>query len=125
MSKKRTSSCPCSSGLNYADCCQSYIEGCTPAPTAEALMRSRYTAYAQNNGAYLLESWHPSTRPQSLDLASNMKWIRLKIVNSSESSVEFVATCRIDGKAHNLHEVSRFVFEEGRWYYVDGEIDEN
>jgi SEC-C motif-containing protein len=87
-------------------------------------MRSRYTAYAQNNEAYLLESWHPSTRPRSLDLASNMKWIRLKIVNSSESSVEFVATCRIDGKAHNLHEVSRFVFEAGRWYYVDGEIDE-
>jgi SEC-C motif-containing protein len=57
-------------------------------------------------------------------MASNMKWIRLKIVNSNESSVEFVATCRIDGKAHNLHEVSRFVFEEGRWYYVDGEIEE-
>ena len=124
MSKKRTSSCPCGSGLDYADCCRSYIEGCTPAPTAEALMRSRYTAFAQNNVAYLMESWHLSTRPRSLDLASNMKWIRLKIVNSSESTVEFVATCRIDGKAHKLHEVSRFVFEAGRWYYVDGEIDE-
>ena len=86
-------------------------------------MRSRYTAYTQNNQAYLIDSWHPSTRPQSLNLVSNMKWLRLKIVNSSESSVEFVATCRMDGKAHNLHEVSRFVFEQGCWYYVDGDID--
>ncbi len=59
-----------------------------------------------------------------MSLASNVKWIRLKIVHNSEFSVEFVATCRVDGKAHHLHEVSCFVFEEGRWYYVDGEINE-
>jgi len=86
-------------------------------------MRSRYTAYCLNKSDYLLSSWHPSTRPTILENdAENTKWIRLKIVSSTKNTVEFIATCRIQGKAHKLHETSRFIFERPCWYYVNGEI---
>lgn len=101
------------------------MNGELSAPTAEALMRSRYTAYAMHNTQYLLQSWHASTRPASLDLDSSTQWIRLKILTSLADRVEFVATCRINGKAHKLQENSRFVHEYGRWYYVDGQVEES
>ena len=106
-------------------CCQPCINGELPAPTAEALMRSRYTAYAMQNTRYLLETWHASTRPASLELDSSTQWIRLKILDSSADRVEFVATCRINGKAHRLQENSRFEYERGRWYYLDGLVEES
>ena len=106
-------------------CCQPGINGESPAPTAEALMRSRYTAYAMQNTQHLLETWHASTRPASLELDSSTKWIRLKILASSVDRVEFVAICRINGKAHRLKENSCFVHEHGRWYYVDGQVEES
>ena len=96
-------------------------------------MRSRYSAYVTANKKYLLATWHHSTRPASLDLEaeSNTKWIGLKIVQTQKGSaadvegiVEFVARYKINGKAHKLHEESRFVKEAGQWYYVSGEIGE-
>jgi SEC-C motif-containing protein len=125
--KPRTSPCPCGAS-DYADCCGRYHGG-IPAPDAEALMRSRYSAYVLRLEPYLLATWHPSTRPASLDLAAdNTKWLGLEVKNHSQggngrATVEFVARYKIGGRAQRLHETSRFVFEGGRWYYVDGEFD--
>jgi SEC-C motif-containing protein len=121
--KKIDPSCPCSSGKTLADCCEPYINGNAPAPSAETLMRSRYTAYVLHDQTYLLDSWHASTRPESIEMDPDIHWIRLKILNSDNDHVEFVATFRRHGKAHKLHENSRFIFEDGRWFYVDGVTD--
>lgn len=97
--------------------------------TAEALMRSRFEAYRAADAAWLLASWHPSTRPDSLDLADNPVWRQLQIVatlrggpDDNDGIVEFRASYRADGAHGVLHERSRFVRDDGRWYYVDGEI---
>jgi len=91
-------------------------------------MRSRYTAYSLGRGDYLRTTWHPMTRPQDLGLEQPVKWIGLKILqtwNGSpddvEGKVEFVARYKIGGRAHRLHEISRFERRDGRWLYVDGE----
>ena len=88
-------------------------------------MCSRYTAYAMRDEAYLLATWHPSTRPASLDLAADTetKWIGLDVKNAEATGadsavVEFVARYKLGGRAQRLHEVSRFVREQSRWYYV-------
>lgn len=88
-------------------------------------MRSRYTAYAQQNEQYLLDSWHASTRPESINIDPSVQWLRLSILNSDTDHVEFVATYRLQGRAHKLHENSRFVFEDGKWFYVDGIINDD
>lgn len=126
--------CPCQSGLAFELCCGPRLDGSRPAETAEALMRSRYTAYTLADEAYLLASWHPSTRPASLDLAAGppAKWLGLQIKRhvpasgaaSEPALVEFVARYKIGGRAHRLHETSRFVREDGRWLYLDGDIAE-
>jgi len=123
--------CPCQSGKPFDDCCAPVIMGELPAKTAEALMRSRYTAFTLRDEAYLLASWHPSTRPATLDLAVEPvpKWIGLQVrqqvqTGDNTAIVEFVARYRIGGKAHRLHETSRFVREEHRWFYVGGELHE-
>ena len=92
-------------------------------------MRSRYTAYVLGLEDYLLATWHTSTRPASLDLAGDTatRWLGLsvkrhEVIDETHAIVEFVARYKIGGRAHRLHEVSRFVREEGRWYYVDGEF---
>ena len=84
-------------------------------------MRSRYVAYCLNEEQYLLESWHVSTRPASVKADPAVKWIRLKIVDavSRDDQVEFVATHRVNGKAHKLREKSRFVFDGDAWFYLD------
>ncbi len=124
-----TTSCPCGSGLAFDHCCGPLLAGARRAPTAEALMRSRYTAFALGNAAYLLETWHPKTRPEALELDDTppLKWIGLQvrrhqITGEDRAEVEFVARCRIGGRAERLHESSRFVREDGRWFYVDGEL---
>ncbi len=114
--------CPCGSGKKPDDCCAPVIKGNTPAQTVETLMRSRYTAYTQHNANYLLKTWHRSTRPQSIEFDKQMQWLRLKIVHSNDNTVEFIATFRINSKAHKLHEKSRFVQEHGQWFYVDGDM---
>ena len=128
--------CPCESGKPYSQCCEVYHLG-TPAPTAEALMRSRYSAYALANQnpvllEYLLQTWHPDTRPQSLDLNGEnaTKWLGLQVkrhvkIDADNAVVEFVArykhTNNLGGKAERLHETSRFKQIENRWYYLDGD----
>ncbi len=122
MNKNKTGpSCPCGSGNALENCCQPYLNAGKVAPTAEALMRSRFTAYALRDARYLLDSWHGSTRPATLELEPDVQWIRLKILGSSRDCVEFIATYRVQGKAHKLHEDSRFLLEGDRWYYLDGE----
>jgi SEC-C motif domain protein len=124
--------CPCLSGENYGACCGPFhagVSGGGPyAPTAEALMRSRYSAFAVEDADYLAATWHPSTRPHDLDLADGVTWRRLDIVRTEAGGpfdatgvVEFVAHHRSAGGGRGrLHEVSRFVREDGRWFYVDG-----
>ena len=91
-------------------------------------MRSRYSAYLLKLEEFMLATWHPSTRPAALDLAADStKWLGLEIKNHiSESedhaTVEFVARYKVGGRAGRLHEVSRFVREQGLWFYVDGEF---
>ena len=121
--------CPCgNANKEYTDCCARYLNGREDAATAEALMRSRYTAYTFENEGYLLSTWHPSTRPDSLKLADgpHKKWLGLRVsrheqTGENHSVVEFVARYKVGGRAHRLHEISRFVREGGRWFYVDGE----
>lgn len=94
-------------------------------------MRSRYSAYVLDDGDYLLATWHPSTRPAELTLDARLQWLGLDIrrcehggPDDEQGIVEFVARGKVNGRAERLHEVSRFVKEEGRWFYVDGELQE-
>lgn len=112
--------CPCGSGLAYDACCGRFHAG-TPAPTAEALMRSRYSAYALGLDAYVLATWHPSTRPASLDQDDDVEWKKLQIVDVLETVVEFRAAFRSPRGGGLVHERSRFVHEGGHWLYVDGD----
>jgi len=118
--------CPCESGKFYSACCEPYHKGIA-APTAEALMRSRYTAFTLGLEAYLLQTWHANTRPVVLNLAedSATKWLGLQIKNTKKiseksASVEFVARYKVAGKAERLHELSEFEWIAGRWYYLVG-----
>ena len=92
-------------------------------------MRSRYSAYALGLEDYLLATWHSSTRPASLDLklGPQPKWLGLEVKATNDAgdtaTVEFVARCRVGGRAQRLHELSRFVCEAGRWYYLAAAID--
>jgi len=125
-----TNLCPCGSGLAYEQCCGRYHHGAA-APTAETLMRSRYSAYVLNLIDYLQTTWHPSTRPATLDFDKDAPhWCGLEIlahkggsVTEEQGEVEFVAHwVTDDGKRGALHELSRFVHEHGQWYYLDGEL---
>lgn len=113
--------------MDYAACCGRYHGG-DPAPDAATLMRSRYSAYVLKLEACLLATWHPSTRPATLDLAAdNAKWLGLEVKkhtpeSADRATVEFVARYKIGGRAYRMHEISRFVREEERWFYVDGEF---
>jgi SEC-C motif-containing protein len=125
--------CPCGrtaqgKSLAYAACCGRFIDhwDAVPAPDAEHLMRSRYTAFVRESAAYLQASWHASQRPPELAFEPAAKWLGLQVkhfaaTGSDTAEVEFVARFRVAGRAVRLHERSRFVREEGRWYYVDGD----
>ena len=134
--------CPCGRRdrrelpLAFAQCCGRYIDDFanTPAPDAESLMRSRYTAFVLERADYLLATWHASTRPATLSFEEGVKWLGLdlrsrSVLDADHAEVEFVARQRSSaGVATRLHERSRFVREEdealqNRWYYVDGDID--
>ncbi len=97
--------------------------------TAEALMRSRYAAFASGDVSWLLATWHPSTRPSTLDLTDNPTWRALQILDTvaggeddDAGEVEFRASYRSGGRHGIMHERSRFVREGGRWFYVDGDL---
>lgn len=122
--------CPCLSGGVFGDCCGKVhadrAAGGPGAVTAEALMRSRYSAYSVGNVDYVLDSWHPSTRPSALELDPDLAWRRLDIVDTVAGGpfddtgiVEFAAHYRLDGDRGVQRERSSFVREGGRWYYVD------
>ena len=123
--------CPCDPKRAYASCCGRAHRG-ERASDAEALMRSRYSAYVLGVSDYLLATWHPSTRPRQLDLAEppdrRTRWLGLAIkchVDSGDgrAEVEFVARYRVGGgSACRLHERSRFAREDGIWFYLDGEV---
>lgn len=126
-----TEPCPCGTGLAYAGCCGRWHDGPQrlQAPDAPALMRSRYSAFVRGLHAYLLETWHPSTRPASLGADEpGLKWLGLELrrhvaQDADHATVEFVARSRTAAGAHRLHETSRFVREGGRWFYVDGQFE--
>ncbi len=90
-------------------------------------MRSRYTAYVLKLEDYLLQTWHPDTRPTALDLVEDTltKWLGLEVkrfeaTGDETAIVEFVARYKVNGKAERLHEISRFVKMRHHWYYRDG-----
>ncbi len=127
--KKDSHLCPCDSGKLFKLCCQPYVEQINNAPTAEALMRSRYSAFVLRNEDYLRYSWHPDTCPENIHLNKNTQWLGLKIINTvaggekdDTGEVEFIARSKTNGKASRLHENSRFSRFENRWVYVDGKI---
>jgi len=123
------SHCACGNPRAYVDCCGRFHAG-VAADNAVKLMRSRYSAYVLRLDQYLLETWHASTRPKELDLLETdvLQWLGLEI-RSQQSSlerarIEFIARYRVGGPGWPIerqHEISRFVKENGRWYYVDGE----
>ncbi|MDX5446702.1 MAG: SEC-C domain-containing protein [Zoogloeaceae bacterium] len=120
--------CLCGSGEVFQRCCGPWLRG-EPAPDAEALMRSRYSAYVLRDEPYLLATWHPETRPACLDLSADggTRWLGLSVkrhvqTGAESAQVEFVARYRIGGRGYRMHETSRFVREDGRWFYVVGEM---
>ena len=129
VEKKHRGPCPCGSLKTYERCCQRWHDGETPGD-AEALMRSRYTAYFLKLEDYLLATWHPRTRPPSLSLDEfRRRWLGLKILRhealaADAAIVEFIARYKASGRAHDMRETSRFIRDNGRWLYVEGEIAE-
>jgi SEC-C motif-containing protein len=120
---KAVTTCPCGRGLEYAECCGPAHDGTAPA-TAEALMRSRYSAFALDNDAYVLRTWHPHTRPATVEPDRGLRWVGLDVLESSgggmfeaEGVVEFRAHYRDHGRAGDMVERSRFVRHEGQWVY--------
>ena len=121
--------CPCGSGNALVECCGKYLSGAAHAPTAETLMRSRYTAFTVMDDEYLTRTWHPDNRPTDLDLDPNQKWLRLEILDTergglfdSDGVVEFRAHYAFGRERGMLHERSRFARTDGKWLYVDGDI---
>ena len=114
--------------MAFEACCGRYLDHDTPAPEAESLMRSRYSAYVLGREPHLLATWHPSTRPAFLELESGVKWLGLevrqhRVWDDAHAEVEFIARHKpATGPAVRLHERSRFVREAGRWTYVDGDM---
>lgn len=91
-------------------------------------MRSRYSAYVKDLAGYLMDTWHPSRRdPELPRLQPGVQWLGLevrrhRVLDDAHAEVEFVARSKFGGRAHRLHETSRFLREDGRWYYVDGDL---
>ncbi|WP_341236615.1 YchJ family metal-binding protein [uncultured Limnobacter sp.] len=129
VQKNKSLLCPCGKG-SYASCCEPFHINVALPPTAEALMRSRYSAYAMGLSDYVLSTWHASTRPNQLDLQQELaqgQWLGLNVKGhwpqGKHAEVEFVARYKPhSGPASRLHERSRFVQENGQWFYVDGDL---
>ena len=121
----KSTPCPCGQD-NFATCCGRFLEDRQHPESALELMRSRYTAYALRDECYLRATWHSSTRPihRLFGNDDQIQWLSLNIRSHEQegnaASVEFLARYKIQGRAHKLHEISRFVREEGQWFYLDG-----
>ncbi len=125
--------CPCGRhsakgrAVVYGQCCGQWLETDLPAPTAESLMRSRYSAFCLERAPYVLRTWHATSRPASIEFEPGVKWLGLEVrshtvQDATHAQVEFVARQKsATGPAVRLHERSRFVLEDGRWFYVDGD----
>ena len=128
MTQAANGVCPCGGG-SYLACCGRYHAG-EAVPSAEALMRSRYAAYVLGLWNYLRSTWHASTRPVQLAVDDGpTAWLGLRVKRCESSdechaTVEFVARYKVGGKAFRLHEISRFLRDDGRWYYLDGRFPE-
>lgn len=116
--------CPCGLGDAYDGCCGRLHNG-TPAATAEALMRSRYSAFAVGDADYLLRTWHPTARPRTLSLDPEITWTRLAVLDTAggglfdaTGTVRFRAVYAQDGRRAVLDENSRFVRQDGQWSYL-------
>jgi len=123
--------CPCQSAKEFDLCCGPYLAGEQLPPTAEALMRSRYVAYARKEFDYVVNTWHVSNRPAATDFGEHgrLTWTGLEIRDTeaggpddTEGTVEFVARCDARGVTNVLHEKSFFRKEDDRWFYLDGEV---
>lgn len=121
-------SCLCGSGAAYGVCCGPLHDG-LPAETAEALMRSRYSAYAIGHLDHVFRTWHPRTRPEDLSPAPGVTWLGLQVLDSAaggpaddSGEVEFRARFGTPDGEQVLHERSRFERRAGRWVYVDGDV---
>lgn len=116
--------CPCQSGLDYPRCCQP-LHGGQPAAHPEALMRSRFSAFALGKADYIQRSWHPSTRPATLSLDDQERWLGLTILDASQDGdtgrVHFQAVSQAHSDFKMLEEISNFIRQDGHWFYVDGE----
>ncbi len=132
MSEKEL--CPCGSGRIYETCCGPYLSGTISAPTAEALMRSRYTAYVKHDIDYIVETC-VKTEDEGIDVDSTRQWseeaewLGLKIVKTekggagdSEGLVEFIASYKLKGKHEDHHERSLFVKKAGTWFFETGSV---
>lgn len=125
--KRASEPCPCGHPLNHVDCCGRYHAGVAhlQAPDPESLMRSRYAAYVKDVCAYLLDTWHTDNSPDGIDPPERgLKWLGLTILKTTltgpdTGKVLFVARYKVGGRAHRLAEASRFVREQGRWFYLD------
>ena len=120
--------CPCGLGDDYDSCCGRLHAG-TPAPTAESLMRSRYSAFAVGDAPYLLRTWHQSGRPRTLTLDPALRWTRLAILETSrgglfdaDGTVRFRAVYLSAGQRGFQEETSKFVRQDGQWTYL-GPVD--
>jgi SEC-C motif domain protein len=123
--------CPCGRPAAYDACCGRWHSGPLHllAPDAEALMRSRYSAFVKEQAEYLQLTWHPSTRPgEPPTFEPGLRWLGLEVkrhlrIDDDHAVVEFVARSKLGGRAQRLHETSRFVREGGRWFYAGGDVD--
>ncbi|GAA1468159.1 YchJ family protein [Microbacterium thalassium] len=120
--------CPCGSGAVFGACCGPILGGVL-AETALELMRSRYTAFVVGDASHLRETWHPGTVPDDVRLDPGTRWTGLEIVDTVDGRpgdkrgiVEFRAHWRERGGTGELHERSRFVWQSGRWWYLDGRV---
>ncbi|MFT3778699.1 MAG: YchJ family metal-binding protein [Ottowia sp.] len=121
--------CPCGLPARYEACCGRFIDHwpAQPAPDPERLMRSRYTAFARGQADYLRATWHPDHRPAAIDFEPQARWLglevrRARLIDATHGEVEFVARYRVAGCAVRLHELSRFVLQDGHWLYTDGDL---
>ncbi len=121
--------CPCGLPARLSACCGRWHAGPLhlQAPDAEALMRSRYSAYVLRLADYLLATWHTGTRPPVLDFEPGQRWLGLQVLRHARlgddrATVAFIARSKVAGRAQQLAETSRFVRESGRWFYVDGDL---
>lgn len=126
--------CPCGSGLVYSDCCEPFIRGQKNAPTAETLMRSRYSAYVEHEIEYIINSCIQDENDkididQTRSWSEGSKWLGLNILSTekggptdTEGVVEFEASYEMDGLKEVHHERAKFKKQNGRWFYDEGNV---